>query len=154
MDFCCTAPGLQTSEPGAVLFPVRWQFLPLVVFLKKNIVKYLRIVHTLCIFVLSKQRGNNAALKIKKATTMLPATQYFKVQDALGFSDRSPVTRTNFAALDAQYKADGRLIDESKTLPTGVTVRGIFVDGALVMVTANGTEVSTDEAKLRNILGI
>ena len=85
---------------------------------------------------------------------MLPATQYFKVQDALGFSDRSPVTRTNFAALDAQYKADGRLIDESKTLPTGVTVRGIFVDGALVMVTANGTEVSTDEAKLRNILGI
>lgn len=114
----------------------------------------MRIVHTLCIFVLSKQRGNNAALKIKKATTMLPATQYFKVQDALGFSDRSPVTRTNFAALDAQYKADGRLIDESKTLPTGVTVRGIFVDGALVMVTANGTEVSTDEAKLRNILGI
>lgn len=85
---------------------------------------------------------------------MTYATEFLPVQSALGFSDKSVVSSKPFADYDEQYKASGRLVDKSATLQSGMIVRGIFVDDALVLCIANGTVVQTNEENLRKTLGI
>ena len=83
---------------------------------------------------------------------MIHATEYFQVQSALGFEDKSPLsTSAKFAAYDEQY-AD-RIIDKSADL-NGMKIRGIFVDNNLILVLANNQPVQADETKLRNLLNI
>lgn len=86
---------------------------------------------------------------------MTYATEFFAVQNALGIENASNITATPFAAIDAEFKASGRLVDTTKPHPvSGVEMRGIFVDGVCVLVQAAGQTVNIPGEKAAAFFGI
>lgn len=81
------------------------------------------------------------------------ATEFFAVQNALGFENKSMVSSSPFKALDEKFKAEGRLLDISKNLPVG-ECRAIFVDGSLVVALVNGAVRQIPESAVKSAFGL
>ena len=82
------------------------------------------------------------------------ATEFFAVQQALQIQNASNVTATSFAALDAEFKASGRLEDAEKDVEGFGLVRAIFVDGEMIVCKVDGDDVEAEAAEVRDVLGL
>ena len=85
---------------------------------------------------------------------MTYATEFFEVQKALGFEDKSIMSSAPFRAYDEKYKSEGRLVDVTKTHPSGKEMRGIFVDGAAIKVFFGGNSVNVPSDEAKKFFGI
>ena len=74
---------------------------------------------------------------------MTYATEFFAVQNALGFSNKSCISSAPFKALDEQYKQEGRLQDLNATYE-GSKIRAILVDGKMIRFECDGSEMNVD----------
>ena len=82
------------------------------------------------------------------------ATEFFDVQKALGFKDKSAISSAPFKIYDEKYKSEGRLQDVEKDVDGFGVVRAIFVDGRMVVCKINGEDVEADEVEVREVLGL
>ena len=85
---------------------------------------------------------------------MTYATEFFTVQDALNIENVKSVSNAPFAAIDAQYKAEGRLQDAEKQVEGFGRLRAIFVDGKMIVCELNGSPVDADQEEVKQILGL